>query len=195
MTHAYASGATPLESGVTRFRLWAPSAPAGLALEVEGHPPIALRPDPDGYVQADVDCPIGARYHYRLDANTVAPDPASRLQHGDVHGDSVVVAPDSYPWRYATWRGRPWEESVLYETHAGLEGGYAGLLARLPELAALGVTLLELMPIADFSGPRNWGYDGVLPYAPDTAYGTPDELKHLIDEAHGLEMGVMLDVV
>ena len=195
MTHAYASGATPLESGVTRFRLWAPSAPAGLALEVEGHPPIALRPDPDGYVQADVDCPIGARYHYRLDADTVAPDPASRLQHGDVHGDSVVVAPDSYPWRYATWRGRPWEESVLYETHAGLEGGYAGLLARLPELAALGVTLLELMPIADFPGPRNWGYDGVLPYAPDTAYGTPDELRRLIDEAHGLEMGVMLDVV
>ncbi len=195
MNHTYASGAMPLDSGVTRFRLWAPSAPASLALEVEGHPPIPLRPGPDGYTQADVDCPIGARYHYRLDDETVAPDPASRLQHGDVHGDSIVTAPDSYPWRYATWRGRPWEDTVLYETHAGLEGGYAGLLARLPELAALGVTLLELMPIADFPGPRNWGYDGVLPYAPDTAYGTPDELKRLIDEAHGLEMGVMLDVV
>ena len=113
MTHDYASGAIPLESGVTRFRLWAPTAPAGFALEVEGHPPIALSPGPDGYVQADVDCPIGARYHYRLDADTVAPDPASRLQHGDVHDDSVVVAPDSYPWRYGTWRGRPWEDAVL----------------------------------------------------------------------------------
>jgi len=188
-------GALPLASGVTRFRLWAPSALAGLALEVEGHPPIRLRPDADGYVQADVDCPPGARYRYRLDTGMAVPDPASRLQDGDVHGDSIVVAPDAYPWRHPDWAGRPWEESVLYETHVGLEGGFAGLEARLPELAALGITLLELMPIADFPGPRNWGYDGVLPYAPDTAYGTPDELKRLIDAAHGLGMGVMLDVV
>ncbi|MCW0209544.1 MAG: malto-oligosyltrehalose trehalohydrolase [Achromobacter sp.] len=195
MTRACSFGAVPLASGVTRFRLWAPSAPDGLALEVEGHPPIAMRPGPDGFAQADVDCPPGARYHYRLDAETVAPDPASRLQDGDVHGDSIVAAPDAYPWRHPDWPGRPWEESVVYETHAGLEGGYAGLEARLPELAALGITLLELMPIADFPGPRNWGYDGVLPYAPDTAYGTPDQLKRLIDAAHGLGMGVMLDVV
>lgn len=195
MTRREPFGAVPLDSGVTRFRLWAPSAPAGLALEVEGHPPIALRPDAQGYAQVDVDCPPGARYHYRLDESTTAPDPASRLQDGDVHGDSIVVAPDAYPWRHPDWTGRPWEESVLYETHAGLEGGYAALEARLPELAALGITLLELMPIADFPGSRNWGYDGVLPYAPDTAYGTPDELKRLIDTAHGLGMGVMLDVV
>jgi maltooligosyltrehalose trehalohydrolase len=195
MNPACSFGAVPLESGVTRFRLWAPSAPGGLALEVEGHPPIALRPDADGYVQADVDCAPGARYRYRLDAGTAVPDPASRLQDGDVHGDSIVVAPDAYPWRHAEWTGRSWEDSVIYETHAGLEGGYAGLEARLPELAALGVTLLELMPIADFPGPRNWGYDGVLPYAPDTAYGTPEALKRLIDAAHGLGMGVMLDVV
>lgn len=195
MTQPCSFGATPLESGVTRFCLWAPSALAGLALEVEGHPPIRLRPDADGYVQADVDCPPGARYHYRLDSGAAVPDPASRLQDGDVHGDSIVVAPDAYPWRNPDWTGRPWEESVLYETHVGLEGGFAGLEARLPELSALGVTLVELMPIADFPGPRNWGYDGVLPYAPDTAYGTPDELKRLIDTAHGLGMGVMLDVV
>ena len=195
MTQAWSQGAVLLDSGVTRFRLWAPTAPAGLALEVEGHPPIPLRPDADGYVQADVDCPPGARYHYRLDARTVAPDPASRLQDGDVHGDSVVVAPDDYRWRHPDWAGLPWEASVIYETHVGLEGGFAALEARLPELAGLGVTLLELMPIADFPGPRNWGYDGVLPYAPDTAYGTPEELKRLIDTAHGLGMGVMLDVV
>ncbi|MNK34981.1 Malto-oligosyltrehalose trehalohydrolase [compost metagenome] len=195
MTPPFSFGAIPLESGVTRFRLWAPSAPEGLALEVEGHPPIALRPGADGYAQADVDCPPGARYHYRLDADTIVPDPASRLQDGDVHGDSIVVAPGGYEWRHPEWSGRPWEETVLYEVHAGLAGGYAGLLARLPELAAMGITMLELMPIADFPGERNWGYDGVLPYAPDTAYGTPDALKRLVDGAHGLGMSVMLDVV
>ncbi|WP_313621651.1 malto-oligosyltrehalose trehalohydrolase [Achromobacter sp.] len=195
MTHAYSYGAVPLDSGVTRFRLWAPSAPSGLALEVEGHPPIPLRPGADGYTQVDVDCPPGSRYHYRLDANTVIPDPASRLQEGDVHGDSIVVAPGAYRWRHPDWTGRPWEETVIYEVHAGLAGGYAGLIGRLPELAATGITMLELMPIADFPGERNWGYDGVLPYAPDTAYGKPEDLKRLIDTAHGLGMGVMLDVV
>ncbi|MFD4836669.1 malto-oligosyltrehalose trehalohydrolase [Achromobacter sp. NPDC058515] len=195
MTRRYSFGAVPLESGVTRFRLWAPSAPEGLALEVEGHSPIPLRPDADGFVEADVDCPPGARYRYRLDAATTIPDPASRLQDGDVHGDSIVVAPGAYDWRHPGWTGRPWEETVLYEVHAGLAGGYAGLLARLPDLASMGITMLELMPIADFPGERNWGYDGVLPYAPDTAYGTPDELKRLIDSAHGLGMSVMLDVV
>jgi len=195
MTHSYSYGAIPLESGVTRFRLWAPSAPPGLALEVEGHPPIPMRPGPDGYAQADVDCAPGTRYHYRLDENTVMPDPASRLQDGDVHGDSIVVEPGAYRWRHPEWTGRPWEETVIYEVHAGLAGGYAGLIARLPELAAMGITMLELMPIADFPGERNWGYDGVLPYAPDTAYGSPDDLKQLIDAAHGHGMGVMLDVV
>ncbi|KXJ66328.1 malto-oligosyltrehalose trehalohydrolase [Achromobacter xylosoxidans] len=195
MTHRYSFGALPLESGVTRFRLWAPSAPPGLVLEVEGHPPISMRPGPDGFAQADVDCPAGARYHYRLDDGTVMPDPASRLQDGDVHGDSVVVAPGAYRWRHPEWAGRPWEDTVIYEVHAGLAGGYAGLIARLPELADMGITMLELMPIADFPGERNWGYDGVLAYAPDTAYGSPDDLKNLIDTAHGLGMGVMLDVV
>lgn len=195
MTHSYSFGAIPLESGVTRFRLWAPSAPPSLALEVEGHPPIPMRPGPDGYAQADVDCAPGARYRYRLDENTVMPDPASRLQDGDVHGDSIVVQPGAYRWRHPEWTGRPWEETVIYEVHAGLAGGYAGLIARLPELAAMGITMLELMPIADFPGERNWGYDGVLPYAPDTAYGSPDDLKQLIDAAHGHGMGVMLDVV
>ncbi|MBJ7265030.1 MAG: malto-oligosyltrehalose trehalohydrolase, partial [Burkholderiaceae bacterium] len=89
----------------------------------------------------------------------------------------------------------PWHETVIYEIHPGIAGGYAGIEARLPALAQLGITAIELMPIADFPGARNWGYDGVLPYAPDTAYGTPDELRHLIDTAHGLDMMVFLDVV
>ena len=191
----YTHGALPLPDGRTRFRLWAPSAPADLALVMDGRVPIALQPDAGGYAQVDVNCPPGTRYRYRIGQDLLVPDPASRLQDGDVHGASVVVGPDTYPWRHASWMGRPWREAVIYEAHPGLAGGFAGLTERLPELAKLGVTVLELMPIADFPGPRNWGYDGVLPYAPDSAYGTPDELKRLIDTAHGLGLCVMLDVV
>ena len=191
----FSFGALPLPDGRTRFRLWAPSASPGLALLIEGRDAIALHPDAQGYAQVDVDCGPGTRYRYRLGDGAMVPDPASRLQDGDVHDASVVTGPDAYAWQHAGWRGRPWEDSVLYEIHVGLAGGYAGVRQRLPALAELGVTLLELMPLADFPGARNWGYDGVLPYAPDTAYGTPEELKALIDTAHGLGMGVMLDVV
>ncbi|WMD22217.1 malto-oligosyltrehalose trehalohydrolase [Achromobacter seleniivolatilans] len=191
----YTHGALPLPDGRTRFRLWAPSAPPGLALLVDGHAPIPLQPDAQGFVQADVPCPPGTRYRYQLDNGLTVPDPASRLQEDDVHGASIVTAANTYQWRNPSWAGRPWEEAVIYEVHPGLAGGYTGLEARLPALAELGITLIELMPIADFPGPRNWGYDGVLPYAPDATYGTPDALKQLIDTAHGLGMGVMLDVV
>ncbi|MBB1593234.1 malto-oligosyltrehalose trehalohydrolase [Achromobacter sp. UMC46] len=191
----YTHGALPLPDGRTRFRLWAPTAPAALALVIDGREPVALHPGPDGYAQADVDCPPGTRYRYRLGDDLLVPDPASRQQDGDVHGASVVAGPDAYPWQHPSWHGRPWEDAVVYETHAGLAGGFAGLAARLPELAALGVTVVELMPVADFPGPRNWGYDGVLPYAPDEAYGSRDALKHLVDAAHGLGISMMLDVV
>ncbi|WP_342065519.1 malto-oligosyltrehalose trehalohydrolase [Achromobacter kerstersii] len=191
----YTHGALPLPDGRTRFRLWAPSAAPGLALLIDGLPPIALHPDSDGYAEADVACPPGTRYRYRLGDGQLVPDPASRQQDGDVHGASIVAGPDDYAWQHPAWSGRPWRESVIYEAHVGLSGGFDGLTARLPGLAALGITVIELMPIADFPGPRNWGYDGVLPYAPDTAYGPPQALKHLIDTAHGLGLSVMLDVV
>jgi maltooligosyltrehalose trehalohydrolase len=191
----YTHGALPLPDGRTRFRLWAPSAAPGLALLIDGQPPIALHPDSDGYAEADVACPPGTRYRYRLGDGQLVPDPASRQQDGDVHGASIVAGPDDYAWQHPAWSGRPWRESVIYEAHVGLSGGFDGLTARLPGLAALGITVIELMPIADFPGPRNWGYDGVLPYAPDTAYGPPQALKHLIDTAHGLGLSVMLDVV
>lgn len=189
-------GATPQADGSTVFRLWAPGAGAGMRLQIDDRPLIALQADADGLMEIRIDaCPPGTRYCYRLADGSAVPDPASRLQDGDVHDRSIVVAENGYGWRHRAWLPPPWEEAVLYEAHAGLAGGYRGLRARLPELAALGVTVLQLMPIADFPGARNWGYDGVLPYAPDTAYGTPDELKHLIDCAHGLGMSVMLDVV
>ena len=112
-----------------------------------------------------------------------------------MHGPSVVVDPADYQWQNGDWTGRPWHEAVVYELHAGTMGGFRGVEERLPELQSLGITAIEIMPIADFPGRHNWGYDGVLPFAPDRAYGSPDELKSLIDAAHGLGMTVMLDVV
>ncbi|WP_419670698.1 malto-oligosyltrehalose trehalohydrolase [Bordetella petrii] len=188
-------GALLMPDGTTCFRLWAPSAPATLALEIEGMAPIPLQPDAQGWAEARVACPAGARYRYRLDDERRVPDPASRQQADDAHSASVVTAPGGYTWSRPDWSGRPWEQAVIYEVHAGLAGGFAGLEERLPHLASLGITVVQLMPIADFPGRRNWGYDGVLPFAPDTRYGTPLQLKHLIDTAHTLDMSVMLDVV
>ena len=125
------------------------------------------------------------------------PDPASRYQPDDAHGPSAVVDPGDYRWRH-DWDGRPWHGTVLYELHVGTfspEGTFAGVEARLDHLAALGATAVELMPLADFPGTRNWGYDGVLPFAPDSAYGAPDDLKRLVDAAHGRGLAMFLDVV
>ena len=112
-----------------------------------------------------------------------------------MHDASIVCDPAAYRWRNPEWRGRPWRETVFYELHVGILGGFAGVKQCLPSLARLGITAVELMPIAEFPGPRNWGYDGVLPYAPDAAYGTPEQLKALVDTAHGLGMMMFLDVV
>ena len=196
VTPARRCGAFVQEDGTTLFRIWAPEAPAGMSLHVEGRAPLPVMPDALGYAEHRLpECPPGTRYHYGLADGTRMPDPASRLQDGDIHDDSIVVGDGTYTWRHLDWQPRPWEESVIYEVHVGLAGGFTGLRARLPELASLGVNLIELMPIADFPGPRNWGYDGVLPYAPDCAYGPPEALKQLIDCAHSLGIGVMLDVV
>ncbi len=187
-------GARLLEDGRCRFRLWAP-AKKSVTLEIEGMRPQTMRPAGAGWFEIDADCGAGARYKYRVDAELAVPDPASRLQPDDVHGASVVVDPRAYRWQHPQWLGRPWAEAVIYELHVGVCGGYAGVAARLPALAELGITAIELMPIADFPGIRNWGYDGVMPFAPDAAYGTPDQLKALIDTAHGLGLMIYLDVV
>jgi len=190
----YAFGAQPIAPDRLRFRIWAPGVER-MELELDGGPPMAMHPRGEGF--HELICPgrAGMRYRYRLPDGRRVPDPASRMQDGDVHDASVVVDTRAFSWKHASWAGRPWTEAVLYEIHCGLAGGFAGVRARLRELAALGVTAVELMPVADFPGPRNWGYDGVLPYAPDRAYGTPEDLKHLVDEAHGLGLMVFLDVV
>ena len=177
----------------TAFRVWAPSAER-LALELDGKDqPMAA--EAGGWFAATAAAPAGTRYRFKTGEGMAFPDPASRAQAGDVHDPSLVVDPRSYNWRHSDWRGRPWHEAVVYELHPGAFGGFDGIRAELPRLKDLGVTAIELMPIADFPGAHNWGYDGVLPYAPDAAYGTPDQLKAMVDEAHGLGLMVMLDVV
>ncbi len=190
---AYTHGPVVQPDGRTRFRLWAPSAD-DVRLEIGGAENLPMEAVGDGWWELVTACPAGARYRYGI-GDVSVPDPASRQQDHDVHDPSVVLADAPYAWLHPDWRGRPWHETVLYELHPGVLGGFGGVASRLPELAALGITAIELMPIADFPGPRNWGYDGVLPYAVDTAYGTPDELRALIDTAHGLGMMVFLDVV
>jgi malto-oligosyltrehalose trehalohydrolase len=193
--HAMPYGARPMGDGNTRFRLWAPDLDS-VALECQDGHVASMRALDDGWFECI--CPRGAgcAYRFRLRDDLAVPDPASRRQvGGDVHGYSVVVDPAAYEWRHVAWQGRPWHDTVLYELHVGALGGFAGVEKALPQLAELGITAVELMPVAEFAGSRNWGYDGVLPYAPAAAYGTPDELKSLVDTAHGLGLMVFLDVV
>ncbi|WP_420991880.1 alpha-amylase family glycosyl hydrolase [Cupriavidus sp. 30B13] len=197
-------GPCRLDDGRTRFRLWAPGAAAAgqaIRLEIAGMGPVPMCPPKDdpgpgeGWLEAVVPCCPGARYWFRLDDGTIVPDPAARAQAADVDGASLLCDPAAYAWCHPFWLGRPWPEAVIYEMHVGLCGGYAGAARQLPRLAALGFTAVELMPLAEFPGGRNWGYDGVLPFAPESSYGTPDELRALVDCAHGLGMMVLLDVV
>jgi maltooligosyltrehalose trehalohydrolase len=187
-------GATLIGDGRTRFRLWAPAQHA-VAVDVEGLGPMPMTRNENSWFSAEADCGAGARYRYRLDDGRLVPDPAARAQADDLHGPSVVVDPASYRWRHTDWRGRPWHEAVIYELHAGVLGGFRGVARELPRLAALGITAVELMPVAAFPGRRNWGYDGVLPFAPAAGYGTPDDLKTLVDSAHDHGLMIFLDVV
>ncbi len=187
-------GAESRGDGQTRFRLWAPSVQS-LDLDLQDQGRQAMQADEGGWWELVTQAPPGTRYRFVLPNGLGVPDPASRRQDGGVHGWSVVVGADRYEWKNTGWPGRPWHEAVIYEAHLGLLGGFNGLRERLPELRDLGVTVIEVMPIAEFPGARNWGYDGTLPYSPERCYGTPDELKRLIDEAHGHGLCMMLDVV
>ncbi len=181
--------------GVT-FRLWAPAA---RRVDLLLDRPRPMRRDDDGWFALDVaDARAGTRYKFRIDNETDVPDPASPFQPEDVFGPSEVVDHGHYQWRARDWRGRPWHETILLESHVGTftpDGTYRAMIGKLDHLVQTGITALELMPLADFAGRRNWGYDGVLWYAPDSAYGRPEDLKALIDEAHLRGLMVFLDVV
>jgi len=181
----------------TTFRLWAPAAQrVDLLLEQQRHPLTSCK---HGWFEANVPgAGAGTRYRFRIDDEIDVPDPASAFQPDDVFGPSEVIDPANYTWRAKDWRGRPWHETVLLEAHVGTftrEGTYRAMIDRLDHLAETGITALELLPLADFAGVRNWGYDGVLWYAPDSAYGRPEDLKLLVDEAHLRGLMVFLDVV
>lgn len=190
-----------VDDGGTSFRLWAPDA-RSVALCLEGSDApreIGMTPRADGWFELRCDAArAGTRYRFRIDGQAPVPDPASRFQPDGVHGPSEVIDPRAHGWRDAHWRGRPWEEAVLYEFHVGAgtpEGRFREVIARLDDLVELGITGLALMPLAECPGAHNWGYDGVYPFAPEAAYGRPEQLKQLIEEAHGRGLMMLLDVV
>jgi len=187
-------GAELLDGKRTRFRLWAPDAQRVELLRAD-NATIAMTAADDGWFETTCSAPAGTRYRYRIDDRLEVPDPASRAQDGGIDGPSIVVDAAAYAWQQPQWRGRRWQDAIIYEMHVGLYGGFAGVAAELEDLAALGITAIELMPVAQFPGERNWGYDGVLPFAPAASYGTPEQLKALIDAAHALGLMVLLDVV
>ena len=195
--HVMPFGAELMPQGGVRFRFWAPGA-SKVELEIAGRYSPLHRGQDGWYEHLVANAGPGTLYRYRIDGELLVPDPASRFQPRDVDGPSEVVDGRSYHWRNGAWTGRPWNEAVIYELHVGTftpEGTYAAAAKKLSHLKEIGVTAIELMPLADFAGKRNWGYDGVLPYAPDSAYGRPEDLKALIDSAHAAGLMVFLDVV
>ncbi|MGD9766439.1 MAG: malto-oligosyltrehalose trehalohydrolase [Pseudolabrys sp.] len=181
--------------GVT-FRLWAPAA-RHVALVSEGKTRPMTRAEDGWYRLVVPGAGAGTLYTFRIDGELDVPDPASPFQPDDVHGPSEVID-HGYRWMADDWHGRPWETSVFLELHVGTftpEGTYRAAIDKLDHLVETGITAIELMPLADFPGRWNWGYDGVLPYAPDHRYGRPDDLKALIDAAHQRGLMVFLDVV
>ena len=189
------SGAHLTDDGVT-FRLWAPAAKT---VDVVLDRAYGMSRTGNAWFYLHVpEARAGALYKFRINGELDVPDPASQFQPNDVAGPSEVIDHGVYKWRVPDWRGRPWAESVFLETHVGTftpQGTYLAMIEKLDHLVASGFTALELMPLADFPGRWNWGYDGVLWYAPDSVYGRPDDLKTLIDEAHLRGLMVFLDVV
>jgi maltooligosyltrehalose trehalohydrolase len=201
VTHTLPIGAQPDRFG-TRFRVWAANASrVDLLIYKDGKPAEthAMTPKDDGYFEEYMaGAGAGTRYAYSLDGGDPRPDPASRFQPAGVHGPSQVVDPTAFRWTDGEWRGIPLEEAIFYEVHVGTatpEGTFDSLIGRLDDIHSLGVTAIEIMPIADFPGNRNWGYDGVSLFAPANAYGGPEALRRLVNAAHQRGLAVVLDVV
>lgn len=190
-------GAEYISDDVVRFRVWA-EGQKNLTLRLNDNDiPMVARGN--GWFQADVPgIRHGAEYQFVLQDGMTVPDPASRAQKGDVNGPSVVIDHRRFAHVNRDWKGRQWEETVIYELHMGTftpEGTFRAAIDKLPYLAELGITQLEVMPVSQFGGSRGWGYDGVLLYAPHAAYGTPEDFHAFIDAAHGLGLSVVLDIV
>ena len=201
----YPIGAEPHAPDRTHFRVWAPKAQRlEVAIQADGNRDSApavveLAPEGNGYFSGEAAAGAGALYRFRLDGGVqLYPDPASRSQPLDPHNASAVVDPGAFRWTDGPWRGRPLRGQVLYELHVGTftpEGTWAAAARELPALAQLGVTVIEMMPVNEFAGQHNWGYDGVDFFAPAHVYGTPDDLRAFVDAAHAAGVAVILDVV
>ena len=193
-------GASWLGARRCRFCLWAPSVErVELRLLSPGERVLPLARNGCGYHEGVVeDLQPGALYVYRLDGARERPDPASRFQPQGVHGPSQVIDPAAYHWSDAGWTGTALEDFVLYEIHVGTftaEGTFDAIIPNLDDLKELGVTAIDLMPVAQFPGTRNWGYDGVFPYAVQASYGGPEGLKQLVDACHQRGLAAVLDIV
>jgi malto-oligosyltrehalose trehalohydrolase len=192
-------GAHVEPDGSVTFRLWAPDVDRVRLHLVEEDKLLPMQADGAGWHELHTaQAGIGSLYRYVLPDGTHVPDPASRYQPQDVAGPSEVIAPGSHLWRDNDWLGRPWHETVLYELHVGAftpEGTFRAAIEKLDHLRDLGVTVLEIMPVAEFPGRRNWGYDGVLLFAPDCSYGRPEDFKAFVEAAHARNISVILDVV
>ena len=194
-------GAWIAQNGV-QFRVWSPESRSMDVMVRSPETPasvLPLQPSGDGYFTGVFpNIAPGTRYQFRINGGHSYPDPASRFQPDGVHGPSQVVDPSLFHWTDANWTGLRMEDLILYELHVGTftpAGTFNGVREKLKCLQDLGITAVELLPVADFPGNRNWGYDGVDLFAPARCYGTPDELRHLVNEAHALNIGVFLDVV
>lgn len=194
-------GATLLAGRNVFFRIWAPLA-TDLSVQIvlpDRMETVPLQPEGNGYFSGIVaGAGAGSRYFYLLGDGSARPDPASRFQPEGVHGPSLVVDPGAYSWKDGEWRGISLDKYVIYELHVGTftaEGTFTAIIPELDYLLELGITAIELMPVVQFPGDRNWGYDGVYPFAPQNSYGSPDELKALIDACHGKGLAVIMDVV
>lgn len=187
-----------IKADSTSFRFWCPKFDR-VFLVIDGAEPLRMTADGNGWHHHDVEGVLpGARYWFRLPDGLEVPDPASRHQPEDVHGPSELVDLAAYRWQTPDWRGRAWEETVIYELHVGTftpKGTFRAAIGKLDHLRDLGITAIQLMPIADFPGRYGWGYDGVLPYAPESSYGRPEDLMALVDAAHARGISVFLDVV
>ena len=205
MQRRYPIGAEIISENKTHFRVWAPKANV---LEVVVESSVersaertfhSLTREPDDHFSGTVSCGAGTRYRFRLNGSEdFHPDPASRLQPEGPHGNSCVVDPFAFKWTDANWRGMKLTGQVIYEFHVGTftpDGTWRAAVEKLDLLKSDGITLLEMMPIADFPGRFGWGYDGVNLFAPSHLYGTPEDLRAFIDRAHALGLGVILDVV
>jgi malto-oligosyltrehalose trehalohydrolase len=197
--HTMPFGAQLRSDGRASFRLWAPDAQRVDLVDGAGVGIWPMQALPQGCFELVLQpSEAPARYAFRIDGGDVVPDPASRCNPDGVHGASAWTDPLAFDWPDPPWRGRPWHEAVIYELHVGAftaAGSFVAAIERLDALVALGITAVELMPVAAFAGRRSWGYDGVLPFAPDASYGTPDELKRLVATAQGRGLMVLLDVV